>query len=328
MTGTERSANKLGQPPLACCLRDNESWCDANDLGRSPERWRHDPGGRCHGHRTDEHGPGGGESPVLWNASQPDKVKAVHGAYIEAGARIILTNTFSGNRLRLELQGLGDRAVELNRLGASLACAAAEAAEQAVVVAGDLGPTGHVMAPLGDLAYEAAVGAFEEQAGAMFSEGVDVFWIETMYDLEEVRASVEGVRRVAPGVPIIATMTFDTNGRTMMGTTPEQASEALAELGLAAQGGNCGNGVVEILTVVEKMRSQSPAGRLVAKANAGVPHLGDDDVAHYDATPEAMGEYAVKARHLGALIIGGCCGSTPAHILAMRQALEASAPVD
>jgi 5-methyltetrahydrofolate--homocysteine methyltransferase len=263
----------------------------------------------------------GGESPVLWNATQPEKVMAVHRAYIDAGAQMILTNTFSGNRLRLELHGLGDRAKELNQLGASLAREAADAAEQGVIVAGDLGPTGHVMAPLGDLEYADAVHAFEEQAGAMISAGIDAFWIETMYDLEEVRAAVEGVRRVDSEVPIIATMTFDTNGRTMMGTTPEQASETLGTLGLAAQGGNCGNGVVEILTVVEKMHGASAERPLVAKANAGMPRLGDDNMAHYDATPEAMGEYAVKAMEQGARIIGGCCGSTPEHIRAMRRAL-------
>jgi 5-methyltetrahydrofolate--homocysteine methyltransferase len=264
----------------------------------------------------------GGESPVLWNATRPADILAIHRAYIEAGADLILTNTFSGNRLRLELHGLADRAAELNRLGAELAAQAAEEAERrAVVVAGDVGPTGQVLAPLGDLGYEDAVRAFAEQAEALASGGVDAFWIETMYDVDEVRAAVEGVRQAAPGFPIIASMTFDTNGRTMMGTTPEQASQALESLGLVAVGGNCGNGVVEILTVVEKMRAQSPEAALVAKANAGLPHLGDDNVAHYDATPQAMADYAVKARHLGARIIGGCCGSTPEHIRAMHSAL-------
>lgn len=266
----------------------------------------------------------GGDSPVLWNATQPEKVLAVHRAYIDAGAEMILTNTFSGNRLRLELHGLGDRTAELNQLGASLARQAADAAEGGVVVAGDLGPTGHVLAPLGDLEYADAVQAFEEQAEAMISTGIDAFWIETMYDLEEVRAAVAGVRKVDSVVPIIATMTFDTKGRTMMGTTPEQASQTLGTLGLAAQGGNCGNGVVEILTVVEKMHGVSPDRPLVAKANAGIPRLGDDDMAHYDATPEAMGEYALKAMEQGARIIGGCCGSTPEHIRAMRRALADS----
>jgi 5-methyltetrahydrofolate--homocysteine methyltransferase len=270
----------------------------------------------------------GGDSPMLWNATHPDEVKAVHRAYIEAGAQIILTNTFSGNRLRLDLQDLGGQAAELNRLGAQLAVDVAGEAKRDVVVAGDMGPTGLVMAPLGDLAYADAVHAFRDQAEAMSAAGIDTFWIETMYDVEEVRAAVEGIRSVAPDASIVATMTFDTKGRTMMGTTPEQASEALAGLGLAALGGNCGNGVVEILTVVEKMRDQAPGCRLVAKANAGLPHLGDDDVVHYDATPEAMGEYALRARELGAGIIGGCCGSTPEHIRAMQRALAGAAHTD
>jgi 5-methyltetrahydrofolate--homocysteine methyltransferase len=264
----------------------------------------------------------GGESPVLWNETQPDRVMDVHRRYIEAGAQIILTNTFSGNRRRLALHGLDDRTVELNRLGASLAVKVADAAQQTVAVVGDIGPTGQVLEPLGDLSFDDAVQAFEEQAQAMYAEGIDAFWIETMYDLEEVRAAVEAVRRAAPDALLVATMTFDTNGRTMMGTTPEQASETLRSFQLAAHGGNCGNGVVEILTVVEKMHADAPDSLLVAKANAGIPHVDSDGETIYDATPDAMAEYAQKAKELGARIIGGCCGSTPEHIRAMQVALE------
>lgn len=269
-------------------------------------------------------GLGPGESPVIWNDTHPEEVRAVHRQYIQAGAQIILTNTFSGNRMRLGLDGLGDRAVELNRRGAELAALEAETALTPVLVAGDIGPTGQVMAPLGDLQFDDAVGAFEEQAGALLAGGADAFWVETMYDPEEVRAAVEGIRRAAPEADIVATLTFDTHGHTMMGVSPEAASQALAPLGLAAEGGNCGNGVVEILDVVRIMRGAAPDRVLVAKANAGIPHIGENGQPVYDAAPGDMADYAVQAVRLGARIVGGCCGSTPEHVQAMHEALRAA----
>lgn len=261
-----------------------------------------------------------GESPELWNVDQPDKVRQVHHAYIEAGSQIILTNTFGCNRIRLMMHGAGDRAAELNLAAARLARAEADAAPQPVVVAGDIGPTGSILEPYGDLSFETAAAAFEEQARALIEGGVDVLWTETMSDLEEVRAAVEGCRRADPNFPIVSTMTFDMNGRTMMGVTPEQALEEISKLGVIALGGNCGNGPHEIETVITKMRSVNPNVILVAKSNAGMPHL-HEDRAVYDATPEDMAEYAVKVRRLGASIIGACCGSTPDHVRAMKHKL-------
>lgn len=265
-----------------------------------------------------------GESPVLWNATRPEDVRGVHRRYIEAGAQIVLTNTFSGNRLRLRLHDLADRAVELNRLGAELATLEAEAAATPVLVAGDIGPTGQVLEPLGDLSYDEAAAAFEEQAAALLAGGVDAFWVETMYDPEEVRAAVEGIRRVAPEADVVATLTFDAHGHTMMGVAPEAAVQTMAPLGLAAEGGNCGNGVVEILDVVRAMRGTAPDRVLVAKANAGVPHLGEDGQPVYDAAPSDMADYALQAVRLGARIVGGCCGSTPEHVRAMHEALRSA----
>ncbi len=196
------------------------------------------------------------------------------------------------------------------------------AAVQPAVLAGDIGPTGRMLAPLGDLDPDEARSAFEEQAEALARGGVDAFWIETMYDIDEVRLAVDAARHVAPDLPIVATLTFDSHGRTMMGTTPEQAFEALNGMGLIAFGGNCGNGVVEILTVVEAMHRLGSARVLVAKANAGVPHVGDDGQPVYDASPSDMANYATQAVSMGARIVGGCCGSTPAHIRAMHAALH------
>jgi 5-methyltetrahydrofolate--homocysteine methyltransferase len=177
------------------------------------------------------------------------------------------------------------------------------------------------MEPLGDLTFEGAKSIFKEQAEALIDGGVDVLWIETMSDLEETRAAIEGCRGTAPDFPIVSTMTFDTHGHTSMGVSPQAAMDALVGLNLVAIGGNCGNGPVEIEAVIEAMHKAHPDAVLVAKSNAGVPRLeGIRQV--YDATPEVMAEHALRVRDLGARIIGACCGSTPEHIHAMGHALR------
>lgn len=267
-----------------------------------------------------------GSPPPLWNVERPEAVRAVHRAYIEAGSQIILTNSFVASRVLLGRYGLGERAAELNEAAARLARAEADAADRPVVVAGSIGPTGEMLEPLGTLSFEDAKAAFAEQAGALAAGapatgGVDVFWIETMSDLEEVRAAVEGCRQAAPGLPLVTTMTFDTGGRTMMGVTPERALETMSGLGAMALGANCGNGPDEIEDVIRKMHAANPGATLVAKANAGRPRL-ENGVAVFDATPPVMAGYAARMRALGATIIGGCCGNTPDHIRAMARALR------
>ncbi|MGH2513312.1 MAG: homocysteine S-methyltransferase family protein, partial [Candidatus Limnocylindrales bacterium] len=187
-----------------------------------------------------------GDPPEVWNLTQPEVIRRIHRGYLEAGSQILLTNTFGGNRLRLGLHHLEERVAELNQTAAILLRSEVEAAGDGALVAGDIGPSGAIMAPLGTLDYDEAVEIFAEQAAALIAGGVDLVWIETMSDLTEMKAAIEGVRRVAPGIPLIATMTFDTRGRTMMGVTPEQAVEALAAWGADAIGGNCGNGPDEI----------------------------------------------------------------------------------
>ena len=260
-----------------------------------------------------------GNSPEQWNVDEPQRVGEVHAAYVQAGARIVLTNTFGGNRFRLQLHNLQERAAELNRAAARLA---REAAGGAALVAGDIGPSGGILAPLGELEPEAAVAGFAEQAAALVGGGVDVIWLETMSSLEEMRAAFDGVRRASAEIPIITTMTFDTRGRTMMGVTPERAAQTLSGWGAVAVGGNCGNGPEEILEVVAKMRAMAPAATLVAKANAGVPHLLAGRPV-YGAGPDDMARYAIAAAEAGARVIGACCGSTPDHLRAMRDALAA-----
>ena len=263
-----------------------------------------------------------GDPPEIWNVTQPDVIRRIHRGYLEAGSRIILTNTFGGNRLRLSLHGNEPRVTELNQMAAVLLRAEVDAAGGTALVAGDIGPTGSIMFPMGTLDFDEAVDVFSEQARALIAGGVDLIWIETMSDLDEIHAAIAGVRQVAPEIPLITTMTFDTRGHTMMGVSPERAVRALVEWGADAIGGNCGNGPDELVPVVAKMRAAAPDVLLVGKSNAGMPELVDMK-AVYKAEPAAMADYALEVRDAGATIIGACCGSTPAHLAAMAAALGA-----
>ncbi|OGO72168.1 MAG: hypothetical protein A2Z37_09520 [Chloroflexi bacterium RBG_19FT_COMBO_62_14] len=261
-----------------------------------------------------------GASPEMWNVERPERVRSVHRGYLEAGARLVLSNTFGGSRFRLALHDLQDRMAELNQAGVELARQAVDEVGSGALVAGDIGPSGELLEPYGNLTYTEAVAGFGDQARALIQGGADVIWIETISALDEMRAAFEGVRSVSPEIPVIATMTFDTHGRTMMGVSPEEAVRGWADLDLAAIGGNCGNGPDEILTVIDKMRSVAPEKVLVAKSNAGIPQWLNGKTT-YDAGPEEMARYAVQAAEAGARIIGACCGSTPAHLAKMGSAL-------
>lgn len=266
-----------------------------------------------------------GDPPEEWNISHPDRVRSVHRGYIQAGSRVILTNSFGGTRYRLEMHGLQDRTIELNKAAAQNARAEAEAAPHLVVVAGSMGPTGQLFKPMGTLTFEEAKAAFAEQAKGLAEGGVDVFWIETMSDLNEVKAAVAGARAVSD-LPIVTTMSFDTHGHTMMGVSPVKALETLGGLDVIAIGANCGTGSDELEVAIKAMRAANPEVMLVAKANAGIPQVvaGGDIV--YNGTPEVMARYARNVRDLGVTLIGGCCGSTPKHIRAMAEALGSRIP--
>lgn len=261
-----------------------------------------------------------GDPPDEWNVRYPERIKAIHKAYVDAGSQLILTNSFGGTHFRLEMHNLQDRVHELNKAAAENARAVADAAPHTVVVAGDIGPTGQLFEPMGLLTFEDAKAAFADQARGLADGGADVFWIETMSDLDEVKAAIAGVREVSD-LPIIATMSFDTHGHTMMGVSPAKFIETLGEQDVLAMGANCGTGSDELEKAVQKMRKTNPDVVLVAKANAGIPHVvkGGDIV--YDGSPEVMAQYAQNVRSIGASLIGGCCGSTPAHIKAMAEAL-------
>lgn len=259
-----------------------------------------------------------GTPPEGWLLENPEAVIGVHRAYIDAGADLILTCTFGATEPRLERSGLGGRVGEINRRAVEIA---REAAGSEVFVAGDIGPMGEFLAPLGELRYEEAVEIFAQQAGALAEAGVDVLYIETMAALEEVKAAVEGALRAGNGTPVTATLSFDSHGRTNMGVRPEEAAEALLDLDVSGLGANCGATLDMTLGAVERMHEVAPEMPLIAKPNAGKPRLVEDEVI-YDATPEDMAAYARKFVDLGARIVGGCCGSTPEHIAAIARALR------
>ena len=268
-----------------------------------------------------------GDAPELWNDEAPEKVKALHQSFVDAGSDIILTNTFGGNRHRLKLHDAQDRSRELNRMAAELAREVADAAPKTVLVAGSVGPTGELFEPLGALTHEDAVASFTEQMEGLKEGGADVLWIETMSAREEINAAVEAA--IAVGMEYIFTASFDTAGRTMMGIAP-------SELGVLANsqsspptavGANCGVGATDLLFSVLDMTDHGPTAEggniaVIAKANCGVPRVSGDKVV-YSGTPELMAKYAQLAIDAGAKIIGGCCGTSPEHLVAMRAAIDA-----
>ena len=261
-----------------------------------------------------------GDAPELWNAEHPDRVAQLQRAFVEAGADIILTNTFGGTRHRLKLHKAEGRVAELNEQAARIARSEADRAGRVVLVGGSMGPTGEILEPLGPLSQDAARDAFAEQAAALARGGADILWIETMSSIEETEAAISGARTT--GLPIVATLSFDTNGRTMMGVTPSELAAIHRKHHLAACGSNCGTGPSELVACIVNLATASdPSAILVAKANCGIPQFVDGAI-RFNGTPELMAEYARLSLDSGARIIGGCCGTTPAHLSAMRHALE------
>ena len=267
-----------------------------------------------------------GDAPDIWNIEHPDRVHALHRGFVEAGSDIILTNTFGANRYRLELHGDQDRVQEINEAGARIARAEADAATRPVVVAGSMGPTGEIYQPVGPLSIEEGKAAFTEQAEALAKGGADVLWIETISGIEEITAAVAGASTT--GLPVVATMTFDTAGHTMMGISPEKAVEHAhgLETHLVAFGANCGIGPGTLVdTILGLGRSAGSGDVLVAKGNCGIPEYKDGEIV-YSGSHQVMADYARLARDAGARIIGGCCGTTPAHVKAMADALKDYVP--
>ncbi|MDO8682862.1 MAG: homocysteine S-methyltransferase family protein [Armatimonadota bacterium] len=255
-----------------------------------------------------------GACPEEWNVSHPDAVKSVHKAYIESGSDIISTNTFGGNPLKLQRYGLESQVKELNGAGVRLA---KQLAGEKVFVAASIGPTGHLLEPLGELSIEDAQAAFKSQSEAVAEAGADAILLETFFDITEIEAAVNAA--LPTGLPIICTMTFDANGRTIMGVDAASAARALVEMGANVIGTNCGMGPEAMLPIVETMAA---SGVLVmAQPNAGLPEV-DHGETKYSVTPEMMADYAQRFVAAGARIVGGCCGSTPDHIAAISRAVK------
>jgi 5-methyltetrahydrofolate--homocysteine methyltransferase len=262
-----------------------------------------------------------GEAPEIWNETAPERIAALHQGFIDAGADIILTNSFGGTRHRLKLHGAEDRVHEINRRAAGIARKVADAAGRKVIVAGSVGPTGELLEPLGRLTPEAAVEAFLEQIEGLKAGGAEVIWIETMSAPGEIRAAAEASIRA--GMPYTYTASFDTAGRTMMGLLPADIHQVGRELSQppSAVGANCGVGAPDILAALLDMARTADGTPVIVKGNCGIPEFRGSEI-HYSGTPELMSDYVRLAVDAGASIIGGCCGTSFEHLKAMRQALD------
>lgn len=266
-----------------------------------------------------------GDAPELWNIDHPDRISNLHRSFVEAGSDIILTNSFGGTHFRLALHDSSHRVHELNSRAAELARAEADKSDKTVLVAGSMGPTGEILAPNGPVSIDEARQAFAEQGKALADGGADILWIETISSAEEIEAAVLGAADV--GLPLVYTVSIDTNGRTMMGLTPAETLTISTGLDahITAIGSNCGVGASEVVAAVCNLvtaaKSMESRPALVAKANCGIPDYVDGKIV-YSGTPELMAEYAVLSANAGASIIGGCCGTTPVHVKAMRDAID------
>lgn len=253
------------------------------------------------------------------NLSRAEMVFQIHRQYVEAGAQILLTNTFGANRYKLSRHGLDGKVAEINRAGVELARRAAEMAGRLVFVAGDVGPLGVRIAPYGRVRPEQAYQAFAEQIAALSEAGADLIVIETMSDLHEVQLAVQAARQVC-SLPLVASLTFTRDDRTLLGDAPAQVARVLSEAGVDVIGVNCSGGPAQVLRILKQMRSVAPQARFWAKPNAGWPEQVGERI-RYPAEAGYFGEYALAFCQAGANVVGGCCGTTPAHIAAMQASL-------
>jgi 5-methyltetrahydrofolate--homocysteine methyltransferase len=262
-----------------------------------------------------------GDAPEMWNVDHPDRIAKLYQGAVDAGSDLFLTNTFGGNASRLKLHDAQGRVIELNKAAAEIGREVADKSGRTVIVAGSVGPTGDIMAPMGTLTHEIAVEMFHEQAEGLKAGGADVLWVETISAFEEYAAAAEAFKLA--DMPWCGTMSFDTAGRTMMGVTSRDMVKSVGKLDYKPLGfgANCGTGASDLLRTILGMTDAEPDLPLISKGNAGIPKYHDGHI-HYDGTPKLMADYAELARNCGAKIIGGCCGTTPDHLRAMREALE------
>lgn len=262
-----------------------------------------------------------GTAPEQWLLEAPEKVMQLHRDFIDAGANIILTNTFGATSLRLTHAGLEARASEVNHRAVEIAREAINGAS--IFIGGSVGPTGQLLEPYGELSREAAIATYTEQARALATAGVDFFVIETQFDLSEAQAAIAGVRATS-NLPVVCSFSFDMGTHTMMGLQPAQVAKELTALNVDVIGINCGRSIDENLAGLKAMRAVTDKP-LWMKPNAGLPRMTDDDVAIYDVTSEMMGAHAAQWIDAGARIIGGCCGTSPEHLRAIAHTTQAYA---
>ena len=254
------------------------------------------------------------------NLTNPTAVAGIHRAYIEAGAQLVITNTFGANRFKLAKHGLDDHVAEINTAGVDLARRVVSASFKEVLVAGDIGPLGVRIAPFGRVQPEQARAAFAEQIKALAEAGADLIVIETFSDLYEIREAIRAAKESCT-LPVVASVTFTRDDRTVLGDDPAKVARALRDEGVDVIGVNCSGGPTQLSRILKQMTQAVPGGKFWVKPNAGWPEQVGGRIM-YPADPEYFGEYALSFRELGACIVGGCCGTTPQHIAAMRKALD------
>ena len=261
-----------------------------------------------------------GDPPEPWNIDYKDRIRSLHQGFVDAGSDLFLTNSFGGTSFRLRLHNLESKVFELNKAAAVIAREVADHSNRLIIVGGSMGPTGEMIEPHGLMTSKEAMEAFKVQAEGLAEGGVDVLWLETMYSMEELEAAMDAVKDI--GLPVCATMSFDTAGKTMMGVTPANLAKKSKDLNLNGFGANCGIGAPDLLATINDIsKNVDPNTVVISKANCGIPEFVDGNIM-YSGTEELMSEYVQIAMNSGARIIGGCCGTSFDHVRAMRKAMD------
>jgi len=261
-----------------------------------------------------------GAAAELWVLENPDAIRSLEQAFIEAGSDIVLTCTFGGTRLRLEASGLADRFEEINRKAVEITQEAVMGTD--VLVAGSIGPMGHMLAPLGTLSEEEAEQNFTDQARILSACGVDLIAIETQFDLNEAAAAVRGVRAVDGEIPLVCSFSYDRGTRTMMGVRPSQMAELIGAMEVDVLGINCGRSLDENLQALQEL-GEATDKPIWFKPNAGMPEMDEDGKPSYSVTPTGMGALVPGWLEAGAQLVGGCCGTSPEHLAEIARAVKA-----
>ena len=261
-----------------------------------------------------------GDPPEPWNIDYKDRIRSLHQGFVDAGSDLFLTNSFGGTSFRLRLHNLESKVFELNKAAAVIAREVADHSNRLIIVAGSMGPTGEMIEPHGLMTPKEAMEAFKAQAEGLAEGGVDVLWLETMYSMEELEAAMDAVKDI--GLPVCATMSFDTAGKTMMGVTPANLAKKSKDLNLNGFGANCGIGAPDLLATINDIsKNVDPDTVVISKANCGIPEFVDGNII-YSGTEELMSKYVQMAMNSGARIIGGCCGTSFDHVRAMRKSMD------